>query len=254
MKKIPLKIGLKLWSTDVALIPQALKLKGDVFNFVELYIIPGSYENTIDAWKAFDIPYVIHAPHSSHGVNLAQEDKWGTNLKHFNETRLFADELGAENIIVHGGNNGFFSETLRQIKLFNEPRIALENKPKLGLFGEECVGWSPAEFRGALETGVISRTVLDFVHATCAARSLEIEATTLINEFLGFNPRVFHLSDGDAQSQKDTHLNFGKGNLNLKGFLSFVPKESYLTIETPRDPSHGLDDFVRDVVFLRKIL
>jgi deoxyribonuclease-4 len=249
-----LKIGLKLYSTDVALIPHSLKLKGDVFNFVELYIIPGSFKKTIRAWKAIDIPYVIHAPHSFHGVNLAQEDKWETNRKHFNETRQFADELGADNIIVHGGNNGSFSETIRQIKLLNEPRIALENKPKLGLFDEECVGWSPSEFRLALETGVISRTVLDFVHATCAARSLEIEATTLINEFLGFNPRVFHLSDGDAQSQKDTHLNFGKGNLNLKGFLSFVPKGSLLTIEAPRDPSHGLDDFAKDVFFLRKVL
>jgi deoxyribonuclease-4 len=248
------KIGLKLYSTDVALIPQALKLKGDVFNFIEIYIIPGSYENTINAWKAINIPYVIHAPHSFHGVNLAQEDKWETNLRHFNETRLFADELGADNIIVHGGNNGSFSETIRQIRLLNEPRIALENKPKLGLFGEECVGWSPSEFRQAVEKGVIFRTVLDFVHASCAARSLEIEATTLINEFLGFNPRVFHLSDGDAQSQKDTHLNLGKGNLNLKGFLSFVPEGSLLTIEAPRDPSHGLSDFAEDVFFLRKIL
>ncbi|MBN1930472.1 MAG: sugar phosphate isomerase/epimerase [Desulfobacterales bacterium] len=248
------KIGLKFYSTDVAFIPQALKLKGNVFNFIELYIIPGSYENTINAWKAIDIPYVIHAPHSSHGVNLAQEDKWKTNLKHFNETRLFADELGADNIIVHGGNNGSFSETLRQIKLLNEPRIALENKPKLGLLGEECVGWSPSEFRQALETGVISRTVLDFVHATCAARSLEIEGITLIKEFLAFNPRVFHLSDGDTQSQKDVHLNFGKGNLNLRGFLSFVPEGSLLTIEAPRDPSHGLNDFAEDVFFLRKVL
>jgi deoxyribonuclease IV len=249
-----MKIGLKLYSTDVALIPRSLKLKGDIFNFIELYIIPGSFQKTIGAWKAIDIPYVIHAPHSSHGVNLAQKDKWETNLKHFNETRLFADELGANNIIVHGGNNGSFSETIRQIELLNEPRIALENKPKLGLFGEECVGWSPSEFRQALETGVITRTVLDFVHATCAARSLEIEATTLINEFLEFNPIVFHLSDGDAQSQKDTHLNFGKGNLNLKGFLSLVPKGSLLTIEAPRDPSHGLNDFAEDVFFLRKVL
>lgn len=73
-----MKIGLKLYSTDVALIPDARKLKVREFvDFVELYIIPGSYENSIENWKGLDVPYVIHAPHSYHGINFAQaENPW----------------------------------------------------------------------------------------------------------------------------------------------------------------------------------
>lgn len=69
-----LRIGLKLYSTDVALIQDAVRFKEGLFNFVELYIVPGSYVKTISAWKTFDITYVIHASHSFHGVTLAQAE------------------------------------------------------------------------------------------------------------------------------------------------------------------------------------
>lgn len=158
------RIGLKLYSTDVALIQDAVRFKEGLFNFVELYIVPGSYVKTISAWKNFDIPYVIHAPHSFHGVNLAQADRWEIDHQHLNETRLFADDLFSDIIIVHGESNGSFREAIRQIRLLGDQRIVLENKPKLSLFNEECVGWTPSEFRLALETGAISGMVLDFVH------------------------------------------------------------------------------------------
>ena len=248
-----MKIGLKLYSTDTALIQDASRLGKGFFDFIELYIIPSSYEKTINIWKSFDIPYVIHAPHSLHRVNLAQEDKWESNLKHFVETRRFADELGSETIIVHGGNNGSISETIRQIKLLNERRIALENKPKIGLQNELCIGWSPPEFYEVFNAGVLDGMVLDFRHAACAAYSLKVKEMEIIKSFMVFNPKLFHLSDGDVLSEKDIHLNLGKGNLNLAEFLSMVPHDGLLTVETPRDPSKGLDDFVNDVIFLRKI-
>jgi len=249
------KIGLKLHSINIALIPDALRLKKEgFFRYIELYIIPSTYEESIDAWKDLDVLYVIHAPHSFHGVNLAQADKWETNLKHFNEARQFADDLGSDIIIVHGGNNGTFDETIRQISLFNEPRIALENKPKIGVLDEVCVGWSSNEFHRAAEAGVLSGTVLDFVHAACAANSAEIDKMKIIKEFTAFHPKVFHLSDGDASSEKDVHLNLGKGSLNLADFVSVISKGGLVTIETPRDPSRGLEDFISDVHFLRNIL
>ena len=248
------KIGLKLYSTDVTLISHSLKLKEEFFDFVELYVIPGSYKKTIDAWKAFDIPYVIHAPHSLNGVNFAQEDKWETNLQHFNETRLFADELGSDTIIVHGGNNGSFSEAIRQIRLLNEPRIALENKPKIGLQNELCVGWSPEEFRQAARSGALYNMALDFTHAACAAHSLKVKEMEMIRGFMAFNPKVFHLSDGDASSEKDIHLNLGKGSMKLAEFISVIPNEGCVTIETPRDPSRGLKDFVEDIHYLWNIV
>ena len=252
---LPFLIGLKLHSTNIALISDAIQLKKEgFFYYVELYIIPGTYEETIDSWKNLDVPYVIHAPHSFHGVNLAQADKWESNLKHFNEARQFADDLGSDIIIVHGGNNGSFTETIRQVKLLNERRIALENKPKIGIFNEECVGWSPQEFHEAMMSEVISSTVLDFVHAYYAANSAKIDKMKIIKDFMVFHPKVFHLSDGDAFSEKDVHLNLGRGNMDLGGFLSVIPNGGLVTIETPRDQLKGLEDFVSDIQFLRNLL
>jgi deoxyribonuclease-4 len=248
------KIGLKLHSTNVALIPDALILKREcLFDYIELYIIPGTYEGTIDSWKKLDVPYVIHAPHSYHGVNLAQAENWEVNLKHFNEARQFADDLGSDIIIVHGGNNGTFNETIRQIGLLNEKRIVLENKPQKGIDGEICVGWSPGEFHTALHAGVLDGIALDFVHANCASNSMGVEVMELIDEFMGFKPKIFHLSDGERSSEKDTHFNFGKGNLNLHQFVSVVPEGGLLTIETDRDHSRGFRDFIHDVKYLYKI-
>ena len=248
------KVGLKLYSTDVALIPDALKHQDRFFNFIELYIVPGSFAKTIEAWRDLDVPYVIHAPHSLHGVNLAQPEKWEANLKHFNEARLFADDLSADIIIVHGGNNGPFEETVRQMRLLNEKRTVLENKPKLGLCNEVCIGCSPLEFQQMAEAGVLYGTALDFTHAAYAAHSLGIKEMEVIKGFMVFNPKVFHLSDGDASSEKDVHLNLGKGNLNLAEFVSMIPYGALVTIETPRNELGGLKDIFDDVHFLQHLL
>ncbi len=249
-----MKIGLKLYSSDISLIPETEKLKDSILDFVELYIVPGSYRNTIVAWRNLDVSFVIHAPHSFHGVNLAQAEKWETNSRCLHESRLFAEDLLSDIIIVHGGNNGSFQETLHQLHLIRDSRLILENKPIRGLFDEECVGWSPAELHLAVETGAVSGTALDLVHAWCAALSLQREAMGLIREFLELKPRVFHLSDADAQSEKDSHFNFGKGSLDIRRLLSVVPNDGWLTIEAPRDSSRGLTDFITDVHYLRKLI
>ncbi len=248
------RIGLKLYSTDFDIIADARKLQNGFFDFVELYVVPDSYETTINAWKDFDIPFIIHMPHSLHGVNLAQAEKWQTNLIHFKETQKFSDELGSGIIIVHGGNNGNFNETIRQLALFKDRRVALENKPKMGLRGNVCAGWSPEEFRYALGSGIVSSMVLDFGHAACAANSLKKDHMDIVKEFMILNPELFHLSDGDVSSEKDTHLNLGKGNLNIAEFLSVIPDNGLVTIETPRDMRRGLDDFIEDIHVLRGLI
>jgi deoxyribonuclease-4 len=248
------KVGLKLYSTNTDLIPEALLLKSKFFDFVELYVIPGSYDKTISAWKAFDVPYVIHAPHFFQGVNLAQMEKWETNFVSYNETRLFSDDLQSDIIIAHGGNKGSFDETIRQIRSIGDKRIVLENKPKLGLNNEICVGWSPSEFRKIFDGHIIDGIALDFGHASCAARSLDMDVMEVIQEFMLFNPKIFHLSDNDGLSEQDQHYNLGKGKLNLLQFIKVIPVNGLLTIETPREVSRGLSDFVDDVKYLKKLL
>lgn len=249
------KIGLKLFSTDIALIKEALMLHGDaVFDYIELYVIPNSYEKIINAWKECRVPFLIHAPHSAHGINLANADLWNANRRKFKEVQQFANSLGADIIIAHGGNNGSFDETIRQIALLREKRIVLENKPRIGLHNEVCVGWSPFEFHQAKEAEVLNGMVLDFGHAACAARSLDADVNEIVRQFMVFNPKIFHLSDGDLFSEKDIHRNLGKGNFNIDEFLSFVDERGLVTIETPRDSTTGLEDFVKDVHFLRGLL
>jgi deoxyribonuclease-4 len=248
------KIGLKLYSTDGALIEEAASLyKDELMHYIELYVIPNSYEETINTWLKCDIPFVIHAPHSAHAMNLAQAHVWRTNQRRFHEVQSFADSLESEIIIVHGGNNGQFDETVRQIDLLEEERIVLENKPKIGLNNEICVGWSPSEFRQAKQAGVLYGMALDFGHAACAARSLDIDAIEIIQQFMGFNPKIFHLSDGDTSSEKDIHLNLGEGNFDIGKFLSFIDDGGLVTIETPRNSVSGLQDFLKDVHFLRRL-
>lgn len=249
-----LNFGLKLYSTDIELIPNAQRIKDEFFHFVELYIVPGSYEKTIHHWKDFDVPFIIHAPHSLHGFNLARAENWKNNLKYFSETRIFADELDSEIIIIHGGYNGSLHESIRQIKLLDEKRIILENKPKLGLKNELCIGWSPSEFRNAFETGVLKGIALDFGHAVNAANSLDVHAMTIIEEFIEFSPIIFHISDGDRLSEKDMHFNLGHGNFNLLEFVVLIPEGGLLTIETPRCKLHDLSEFLEDITFLNHLI
>jgi sugar phosphate isomerase/epimerase len=248
------KIGLKLFTTNVPLISAALKIQRDFFDFIELNIIPGSYEKTIRLWQDFDVPYVIHAPHTFHGMNLAQEEKRESNRLRFSETCKFADELHSDMIIVHGGNNGTFEETLQQIADIADRRIILENKPRIGIMDEICIGWSPQEFKEGLQAGILNGMVLDFVHATSAAYSSGIHPMEMIKAFMDLCPKLFHLSDGDSFSEKDIHLNLGKGNLDIAGLLTTIPIGRMVTIETPRNVHKGLEEFISDVYYLRTLL
>lgn len=250
-----IQIGLKLFSTNTALLPGAIELWDDgLYQYIELYIIPGSFEKTSTTWKNCRIPYVIHAPHSEHGVNLSIADQWGSNRTAIEETQRFTDCLDADTIIVHGGHTGSIQETIRQIALLNDKRICLENKPKFGLNNERCVGFSPEEFQMVSDAGVLAQgTVLDFGHAVCAAFSLGIPHMALINSLCRFDPRIYHLSDGYIDSGKDVHLNLGKGLFDIEAFISIIPKNGFLTLETPRVPERWIDDFVADVDTVSKL-
>lgn len=246
----PYKIGLKLYSTNTDLIGEALTLRDEYFDYVELYIVPGSYDGTIQSWKEFNVPYVIHAPHSFHGVNLAKFESRAKNMKHISEVQRFADYLAADIIIAHGGNNGSINETIEQLRIIQDERIVVENKPKIGLTDELCVGWSPAEFNHFREAFVLNGFVLDFTHAVCAARTAEMDEWNFITAFFEFRPKIFHISDIDSTSHKDVHLNLGQGSLDLKRILSMIPANGFVTIETPRKLVGTLDEYVKDIIYL----
>jgi endonuclease IV len=197
---------------------------------------------------------VIHAAHSLHGINLAQPKKEKDNRKYFGAVSELADKLRADWIIVHGGNNGSIMETIRQVGLIGDSRIIIENKPKIGLHDEVCIGWSPADLLKIADAGLLNGFVLDFAHASCAARSEGIDEMRMIENFLAFHPCMFHLSDGNAASEKDSHLNLGKGNRDLAFYVGCVPLDGFVTIETPRNSASSLDDFIQDIAYLSLLL
>jgi len=248
------RLGLKLYSTNTDLIPDAIRLwEENICHYIELYTVPGTYETTVTLWQSCHIPFVIHAPHSVHGINFAIAGQWEKNRERFMDAQRFANRLNAEVIIVHAGHGGSMDEAIRQIGLLKDERICLENQPKMGLNNEHCIGWSPDEFHRAADAGVLNAgTVLDFGHAVCAAFSLGMDPMDLVREFLVFKPRVFHLSDGDTASEKDSHLNIGHGSFNIADLLSVLPENGYLTLETPRNHGNGMNDFVHDVRCIRE--
>jgi sugar phosphate isomerase/epimerase len=95
---------------------------------------------------------------------------------------------------------------------------------------------------------------LDFGHAVCTANSLDIPLDGVLKDFLSLSPAIFHLSDAPSDATKDVHLNLGKGSLDLKKLISYIPKGGMVTIETPRSASGGLQDFVDDADFLNTLI
>jgi len=248
-----LQYGLKLFSTNTNLVGEAKRLYDDgLYGYIELYVVPGSYKSCISYWMNICIPIIIHAPHSIDGFNLSIMEKASHNFKQYAEVKRFADDLDAKYIIIHGGTEGSIAETIRQTKRLKDSRLLLENKPKLGINGEACVGWSHNEFITAMKSRVFEGCVLDFGHAICASNSVNIDPYIFIGDFLKLNPKMYHLSDGDISAEKDTHNNMGKGSFDIAALTKAIPSGSLLTIETPRRNNNKLDDFKRDISYINR--
>ena len=248
------KFGLKLWSINDNYIKEAIRLhEQGIYDYIELYAIPETYSSHINLWKALGIPFVIHAPHFSDGLNLAKKESRDNNLRLISETRKFADALKADKIIVHPGIAGKIEETIRQLKEINDPRFLIENKPYYALNnGLICNGASFKEIKAILKNAGTG-FCLDIGHAFCAARGLNEEPMDFLEKFLRLTPEMFHLTDGDYSSKHDRHDHFGRGNYDLKSIVEIIPGEAMVTIETVKDSKNNLNDFKQDVKFIRKL-
>lgn len=254
MKK-KFKFGLKLWSTNVNYIEETKKLfNNNLFNYIELYTMPGTYKDYIEYWKNLEIPFYIHAPHFGSGLNLSDKIKEKSNLKFAEEAIKFTDKLKSDIIIFHPGINGSIDETKRQLSLLNDKRIVIENKPYYGLNNIGiCIGSSFEEISNIIEnTGV--GFCLDIGHAICSANARRIEPLDFFKKFFKLNPKLFHLTDGDYNSEYDKHLHFGKGNYPIKDIIKLIPNDSFITIESEKKYIDKLDDFIEDINYLKNIV
>lgn len=155
---------------------------------------------------------------------------------------------------MHSGFGGPLEEVCLQALGLQETRLALENTPKVGIGGESCVAWSPALVDEALATGAFRGFVLDIGHALYASASASTAWELFLAEFLCMSPDLFHLSDGYMGLDKDIHESIGKGTFDLKRILAMIPPDAAVTLETPRDMDHGLNDSIHDALEVRRLV
>jgi len=249
------RFGLKLWSNNENYVKEAIRLfeKG-VYQYIEIYMLPGTEKKMVDMWKGLEIPYIVHAPHYQAGLNLAKKESWEANFKLITETQKFADSLTADKIIVHPGIAGDIKETARQLKEINEPRLLVENKPYYAIFdGLICNGTSPEEIEFVMKEAGIG-CCLDIGHAFCAARGLKKEPMEFLKDFFGLQPEMFHLTDGDYSSEYDRHDHIGKGNYDMKSIMKLIPQGKRVTVETVKDSKESLTDFEEDIKAIKGMI
>jgi deoxyribonuclease-4 len=245
------KVGLKLWSSNHDFIPEAYRLFNDgVYDYIELYIVPNS-RGLLPLWKKMTIPFIVHAPHFGHDLNLADRNRADSNSKLMSETQTCADELDAPYIIAHPGVNGDIRETARQIGLLKDKRILVENKPFKGFGNVSCVGSKPEEIAYVMEQCGVG-SCLDVGHAICAANSHKADHVAFLTEFAALTPSVYHLADGDASSEFDSHEHLGHGNYDFEKLFLLLPKDATITIETEKSSKCDLRDFEQDIENFRK--
>jgi len=245
--------GLKLWSINDNYVAEALRLFNEgVYQYIELYVKPGSYEKYIDMWQKLPIPYVIHAPHFRDGVNLAKKEQEAKNRELIGEAQRFADRLKADKLIVHPGIEGDIKETAKQLKQIADKRILVENNPYHALDdGLICNGATPEEIGLVMEEANVG-FCLDVGHAICSANALKQRHKLFFSKFLALKPAMFHLTDGDGKGVLDSHVHIGKGTYDLSVLLKTIPDGTLVTVETDKDSVGDLADYERDVQRLRE--
>lgn len=254
-----LKPGLKLWSSNTFYIKPALELfRQGVFDYVELYVDPGTEKDALGQWSERGLPFFLHVPHSYSGFNLSRRECQSENLRILKEVEPYRLALEPEFVIFHPGIQGSIDETICQINgmkkefpdIFN--LAIIENKPKIGLKGEICIGASPEEIERIIEETALG-FCLDIGHAICFAAWAQIRWEKVLHLFMKLKPKVYHLSDGDMNSHTDSHLHYGDGNFELSKIIKLIPSNVYVSVETDKDPELHLKDFERDVNYLKNL-
>ena len=249
------KYGLKLWSNNNNYINEAKKLhQRKVYDYIELYIVPGSYDKYVKIWHKLDIPFIIHCTHSAHRFNLAQANRCKRNLEIFSEVRAFCDELKGKYIIFHPGIKGKVEECIKQINLLRDKRLLVENKPYISMSKEPCRGSLYQEINKILDSCDIG-FCLDISHAFNTAYHIKVDEYQYTEGMLSLSPKVIHISDGRISPIHDKHLNIGQGDFDFSKIKKIISlsKAELLTLETCKN-SDGLATFIEDIKKVKNIL
>ncbi|MFC1644081.1 TIM barrel protein [Candidatus Omnitrophota bacterium] len=251
-----MKFGLKLWSDNKSYVEPAKELyKEGAFDFIELYTVPDTPEKLLKTWKDLNIEFIVHAPHYSHGFNLADPEKSDANIRLFDKARLFADELDAKYIIVHPGILGSHEAVIEQIKSFEDKRILVENKPYRALNMEICAGHDPESIKDIIVSCDVG-LCLDIAHAANYAVNRGKGIIDTLDDFIDIRPKMLHVCGVDLSVEVDKHLHMKESDIDLGTIKQQLLNSGieYFTLETPKDSEESLEDFRGDICLLKKIL
>jgi len=247
-----MKFGLKLWSINTDLIDQAVHLIDEkIFDYIELMVIPDSEIKPF----LIDVPYIIHIPHEKFGVNIGDPAVKEFSLQMINESIAWADQLNAKHLILHAGH-GSMQHATDLLRELSDSRLLIENMPKVGLGGEAMIGYSHEQIEELIGDRDIG-LCLDFGHAVKAAVSLVVDYKEYVKGFMGLEPRVFHVSDGILSEERDDHLGIGDGEYDIGFFgdCTYIYKAiDYITLETPRTTLRLLDDDLKNLNELQRLI
>lgn len=250
-----MKLGLKLWSTNIEYYFEEAKrlYQENWFDYVELYVVPNTL-NTLEVWKELNIPFTLHAPHFVNDVNLADASKEKFNMEIFEQVSKFEDDLNASYVVVHSGIEGNIDEAIRQLKSINLKNILIENKPYIAPRATDkvCRGATTEEIKRVINE-IGCGFCLDVGHAICTANSLKLEPYRFIAQFNTLNPTCYHLSDNFIDSKIDGHMHFGSGNYDFGKIFDIINLDKNIAIETNKNSKENLNDFIEDVKWLKNI-
>lgn len=244
------EFGLKLWSTNIDLIDHAIQLIDErIFYYIELFVVPGTLMSPFKV----DVPYIIHIPHHKFGVNIGEINEQEINLAKINESIQWADSLNARYLILHAGS-GLMNDAEKFLGKISDNRLLIENMPKVGLNDERMIGYSPEQI-GELINGTQMGFCLDFGHAIKAAISLKLDYREILGDFSKLKPGLFHICDGDLETEKDSHLNIGAGSFDMQYIKEIIEnnRSKLITLETPRSNQFVLDEDVENMNILKKM-
>lgn len=230
-------------------------VRNGVYDFVQFVVAPDTYKNlqAIVKEKFCDVKAVIHAPFFMGGVNLSDPDLLNSNLQKLSDAQKFADDLKSDVIVLHpgiGDGENFLDESIRQMKILNDSRIAVENLPYISRFQYHMHGTTPEQIKKIMDE-VGCNFCFDIAHAICAINSLKLDADSTLTGFNALKPIIYHLSDGDNCAEVDFHFHLGKGNYDLQKIFGLF-SDARIVLET-RKKEGDLEACVADVQFARNL-
>jgi len=251
-----LKFGLKIIGNNEQLLSDSIKfVDTDMFDYIELLIPPTFNLSNKILNKISKIKLILHCPHENYGVDIGRKEKREFTIKMIKKSLQWMEKTNAIYLIIHCGT-GNIEVAKENLKLFKDYKdlILLENMPMIGLNGEICLGYNAKSFRdlNVLNFGLC----FDIGHAIKSSISLGVGYRDIILEFMQFNPRIFHISDGKFDKEIDEHLNIGEGEYDFEFINKIIRKSSsdMITLETPRNNNIDINEDLKNLEKLKNLL